>query len=725
MPGNRVALVIGIDHYARGSGPIFAPDLNNPVKDAQAMRDTLGKLGFAVVYGEDLGKDDFETALDRFEDRAKDADIAIVYFSGHGSTFEGLPYLVPADATFEELRQTERKLIRVEDVLERLREAKGVRIALFDACRDDEAEQALKQRMAGTKAVAQTRGLARVQAPPDGLIVMYAAQFLQTADDGTAGGDHSPFAAALLDKLPTPGENITAMLEDVARSVIDLTGGKQKPELVVDLFDKFQLVESTEPAPPPVAATDARIAEAALVWPSLASSNDAALLRAFKLHYAGTVFEEMASARLAELASNDVKEPAASQSSGETPGIQIALVPGVPGVVVTRVSTPLNACDSLAGALLDPDHVGPGIDKDKLVPANAIPACQEAAKNSPSTRRFLFQLGRAYNASKDYSTAISWYRKAADLGSTAAMGNIGFLYDYGDGVTQNSQEAAIWFRKAADLGNPVSIDNLGVLYEKGRGVEQDFQQAMTWYRRAADLQYPFAIYHVGSLYENGQGVATDYKQAMSWFMKAAALNDVAAMVEIGYLYEDGRGVPVNYQEAMTWYGKAANLGNAEAMSNLGSLYEKGRGVSRDYNQAMSWYRKAADLGNVSAMAEIGYFYDAGLAVGQDYQEALSWYRKAADLGNGYAMVKVGFFYDTGLAVGQDYTEAMSWYRKASDLGVPEAINNIGVLYEDGHGVQMDYLQAVTWFRRASDLGYSAAADNLRAICSSRKGLKGC
>jgi uncharacterized caspase-like protein len=104
-----------------------------------------------------------------------------------------LPYLVPADATFDELRQTERQSVKVEDVLQRLRQAEGVRIALFDACRDNDAERAMKQRAAGTKGVVQSYGLARISSA-DSLIVMYAAQHLQTASDGSKV--HSPFAAA-------------------------------------------------------------------------------------------------------------------------------------------------------------------------------------------------------------------------------------------------------------------------------------------------------------------------------------------------------------------------------------------------------------------------------------------------------------------------------------------------------------------------------------------------
>jgi len=473
MTGSRVALVVGIDHYARGTGHIFAPDLANPINDAGAMRDALTKLGFSVVYGEDLGKEEFEAALDNFEDHARSADIALVYFSGHGSTFEDEPYLVPADATFDELRQTERKLIKVEDVLKRLRQIKGVRIALFDACRNNEAEQILKQQVAGTKrAVAQTRGLGRVQHPPDGLIVMYAAQFLQTADDQAAGSDshHSPFTAALLDKLPTPDENITTVLEDVARSVIDLTDGHQIPELVIDLFDKFQLVGSGALVP-------------------------------------------------------------TSSTTAPAP----APLPQQPTVTapVSPAPAPVTECDRLAAAPDDIDRAHAGVASAKIDAPVAEAACLEAVQKFPRERRLLFQLGRAFDAGGNYHKAVLWYQKAADLGHAEAMNNIGHLYhygylyyDYGHGPKQSYGEALHWYQRAADLGDANAMKDIGVLYDEGRGMKVDYAEAMNWYRKAANLGNAEAMKRIGHLYDKGLGVKQDHAEAKRWYqMATGSTND--------------------------------------------------------------------------------------------------------------------------------------------------------------------------------------------------------
>src|SRR3954467_12537324 len=83
----RVALVIGNGAYQH------ADKLLNPVNDARRMKAALEKLGFTVVFGEDLAKQPLERTIGRFANAAQDADVALVYFAGHGATFGDTPYV--------------------------------------------------------------------------------------------------------------------------------------------------------------------------------------------------------------------------------------------------------------------------------------------------------------------------------------------------------------------------------------------------------------------------------------------------------------------------------------------------------------------------------------------------------------------------------------------------------------------------------------------------------
>ncbi len=242
MGEKRVALVIGNGLYEH------ADRLSNPLTDSRNVRDTLKKIGFPetnIIYGENLNKRDLERSIGRFALLAHDADVAITYYAGHGSTFGDAPYLVPTDARFESVDQMPYELVPLETMISELRHARGVRIAIVDACRDNSAEHELKRiESRGGEIV---RGLAPPR-NPEGLIVAYATQYLSTAADGPAGSD-SPFTAALLKYLPKPGLDIRDLFFEVGREVLAATKGRQRPEVKVSFYEKYALVpENAHPA---------------------------------------------------------------------------------------------------------------------------------------------------------------------------------------------------------------------------------------------------------------------------------------------------------------------------------------------------------------------------------------------------------------------------------------------------------------------------------------------
>ena len=232
-----MALVIGNGAYQH------ADRLANPTIDARGMRDALHKLRFDVIYGEDLDQRQIRRLIGRFADAVDGADVALVYFAGHGATFADTPYVVPVDAEFTSLGDMPYELVPVEMLIGELRRAKGIRIAILDACRDDSAERNLKS--TASRSVGASRGLARVS-DPSGLIIAYGTQYMATAADGDPNGD-SPFTAALLKHIATPGLDVKDMFFKVAGDVISATKGKQRPEISISLYDPYSLGETTQP----------------------------------------------------------------------------------------------------------------------------------------------------------------------------------------------------------------------------------------------------------------------------------------------------------------------------------------------------------------------------------------------------------------------------------------------------------------------------------------------
>src|ERR1700755_2927692 len=75
--------------------------------------------------------------------------------------------------------------------------------------------------------------------------------------------------------------------------------------------------------------------------------------------------------------------------------------------------------------------------------------------------------------------------RAEDPTDAVAQFRTGYLYERGDGVPKDYNEAMRLYRLSAAQGNPVAAFRIGYLYEKGRGVAQDNTQEMQWYKDAA------------------------------------------------------------------------------------------------------------------------------------------------------------------------------------------------------------------------------------------------
>ena len=131
----------------------------------------------------------------------------------------------------------------------------------------------------------------------------------------------------------------------------------------------------------------------------------------------------------------------------------------------------------------------------------------------------------------DYATALREFRPLAVQGDAVAQFAqfvLGVMYDNGQGVAQDYQEAAKWYRLAAAQGNAFAQSNLGMMYDRGQGVAQDYQDALKWYRLAAMQGNAFAQSNLGVMYEYGRGVPSSPVAAYALYNLAAA-NDPASV----------------------------------------------------------------------------------------------------------------------------------------------------------------------------------------------------
>jgi len=212
----RVALVIGNADYKVGP-------LGNPANDADAVAAAFNGLGFdLVLLRKNLGVEGFRTVLSEVARESAGADVAVVFFAGHGTERDGRNYLIPVDAKLDRVSDLDLQAIALSIVLDQIGGATKLKLVILDACRNNVFPLAGVRRSV-------TRGLARIE-PEDNTLVVYAAKEGTLAEDGVPTL-HSPFTASLLKHLATPGLEISFVFRRVRDDVARTTGNRQQPHL--------------------------------------------------------------------------------------------------------------------------------------------------------------------------------------------------------------------------------------------------------------------------------------------------------------------------------------------------------------------------------------------------------------------------------------------------------------------------------------------------------------
>ena len=298
----RVALVLGNSAYQN-----VAP-LPNPVNDGAVIAATLKDAGFDVVDSRhDLPAAETRRALRDFADRARDADIAVVYYAGHGLEVDGTNYLIPVDAKLERDTDVYDEAFSLDRILLAVESAKQLRLVILDACRDNPFAKIMKKTVA-SRAVG--RGLAKVEPTSPNTLIAYSAKAGSTALDGDA--KNSPFTMALAKHLTTPGLDVRRAFGFVRDDVLKNTGNRQEPFVYGSLGgDDVPLVPAksgpSAPAPNPQAEAR-RDYELALQI----GNKDA--LNAFLAQYPDGFYASLARIQLARIAAEETRVAATEKA---------------------------------------------------------------------------------------------------------------------------------------------------------------------------------------------------------------------------------------------------------------------------------------------------------------------------------------------------------------------------------------------------------------------------
>src|SRR3984893_9668623 len=298
----RVALVLGNSAYQN------VPQLANPVNDGAVGAATLKAAAFDVVDPRhDLPAAETRRALRDFADRARDADIAVVYYAGHGLEVDGTNYLIPVDAKLERDTDVYDEAFSLDRILLAVEPAKQLRLVILDACRDNPFAKIMKKTVA-SRAVG--RGLAKVEPTSPNTLIAYSAKAGSTALDGDA--KNSPFTMALAKHLTTPGLDVRRAFGFVRDDVLKNTGNRQEPFVYGSLGgDDVPLVPAksgpSAPAPNPQAEAR-RDYELALQI----GNKDA--LNAFLAQYPDGFYANLAKIQVAKIAAEETRVAATEKA---------------------------------------------------------------------------------------------------------------------------------------------------------------------------------------------------------------------------------------------------------------------------------------------------------------------------------------------------------------------------------------------------------------------------
>jgi tetratricopeptide (TPR) repeat protein len=222
----RVALVIGNGAYAHVRA------LPNPPNDAHAIAKSLRDIGFAVSEGIDLDRNAMQKTIRDFLLEAARAQVAVVYYAGHGVQVDGRNYLVPVDIQMQAGSRITDAMVDMDTIMAGLDDLVRTNILILDACRNNPvapqvASTGPSRGIEAGSGLAAPTSLGAGSTLGAGTLIAFATAPGQVALDGE--GANSPFSAALSRHIGTPGLEVQQMLTRVRAEVVAATKARQVP----------------------------------------------------------------------------------------------------------------------------------------------------------------------------------------------------------------------------------------------------------------------------------------------------------------------------------------------------------------------------------------------------------------------------------------------------------------------------------------------------------------
>ncbi|MER9274119.1 caspase family protein [Mesorhizobium sp. M0643] len=744
----RVAFVIGNSDYRQ------FPALKNPARDAEDVSKTFRLAGFEVFVASDLTKLQFEEQFRNYLAAVDGADLAVVYYSGHGFQIGGENFLIPVDASLKQAADIEVQAIKLNDVLEQLRSKSKIQVIILDACRNNPFPRKnywLRDQLI----TAGNAGLAQVRSSLNTLIA-FATEPGAAAYDGA--GELSPFSAAFSRRALAPNQEIRTVMAAVRRDVVEATNGLQVPWENSSLIDEVVLMRrSNRPSLPPVLekVVLSGVGPVGLGLPepidvdggtiTLSIERPPALGRLMLDGKPVEVGVPIQGKDLPHL-QMDVPKGVATQEEvdmlayathdnwgGQTQGIVVFRVKSGEGAQGEEIMASLEAeqkqnvlergihITGAAEALENRNFnvpVGVGPVALNLDFPTDDPAVSLKVSGYPATGTLSLPDRTLAPHSSLRSGEVDRLRYEPQIGAEATV-EVGFEIR---ADSRSSKPATMKLSPTVDpcdtaAGEPLDLQGVvpGLLpNEIGTSAVELCEAAVKAYPAVPRFRYELgrALLAAGKVDEGRTAIE-----------EAAKKGHVRAVFELGYMYATGTGMAVDRAQANALYAAASDKGDPYGMTSWGRALFNGYGVKPDTSKGLDLLLKAAAMGHTYAMNDLAAIFTEGRnGVTADPARAVAFLQAGVQRQDMYSMNLLGRNYLSGQGVEKDPKEALALFQKAIDLGQPYAPGSLARMYRDGVDVERNLAEAQRLFEIGIARGDQFAAFD-RAALELQKGDK--
>lgn len=335
---------------------------------------------------------------------------------------------------------------------------------------------------------------------------------------------------------------------------------------------------------------------------------------------------------------------------------------------------------------------------------------------------YYYSMGQDSLHDNDLDEAVSYFRKAANLGAKEAVreiGVIGHRYEIGDGVEKDEEKAARYYQISAEYGEGEAWYHLGLLYFRGiNGLKPNPRKAKRTLERASDAGVAQATLMLAKIYDEGLLGHVNHELAFKYYKQAAENGDSEAMLMTGMFYAQGDVTQKDTAEAELWIRRGKSLGHPDGMVTLRGFlsvacieYATGLAGMVDDKKAFAMAEEAEEMGDRDVFLRLGNIYRNSRHP-HHAESAFACFTRAAKQEIPAAESALGLCYEAAIGTEENIKKAVAYYKKAAEAGDPFGMAHYGYALANGEGVKKNEKEAMEWLIKAAMSGDKGAVQIL-------------